>query len=149
MIVSQWLSGCKKHPSLSFILHVAFVCLFVGFQGLFRLLIETEIAGGGLWMPEATALAAIRNNIDERPQDIKSVLTNGQVQKEFFAGTAGNETKTVKAFVSGSADNALKTKPKVGITFFFFACHVSLLEPQRESKSERARKRMCLFVYGW
>ena len=68
-------------------------------------------------MPEAAALARIRDNIDERPQDIKSVLTNSQVQKEFFPGTDGNEAKTIKAFVKGSSENALKTKPKVGVVF--------------------------------
>ena len=75
-------------------------------------------------MPEAAALAAIRNNIDERPQDIRNVLMTRQIQKEFFPGTAGNETKTVKAFVNGSAENALKTKPKVGIMIYHLACHV-------------------------
>ena len=94
-------------------------------------------------MPEAAALAAIRQNIDERPQDIKSVLTNNQVQKEFFPGTAGSEAKTIKAFASGSAENALKTKPKVGVLFVFFSLyfffHLLLCaeEGVRKVKNER------------
>lgn len=65
-------------------------------------------------MPEAAALAAIRENINERPEDIKGVLMNSLVQEEFFPGTHGKEAQTIKAFAAGSAENALKTKPKVG-----------------------------------
>ena len=68
--------------------------------------------GGGLWHPEADAIAAVRNDIDTNPQQLKRVLMEEPLRREFLS-LATNEAKAVKAFVSSNSENALKTKPKV------------------------------------
>ena len=104
---------CRIHTVNYFIPHMLTVML---------------LKGGGLWMPEAAALTAIRENINERPHDIKGVLMNRKVQEEFFPGTLGKETQTIKAFAAKSAENALKTKPKVSNLL-----SVSLFNPLEKS----------------
>lgn len=73
------------------------------------------VTGGGLWHPEAPALAALRNDIDRQPQRLKSVLMNDQMRREFLNGVPNKEDKVVKAFTESptNAESALKTKPKV------------------------------------
>ena len=71
-------------------------------------------------MPEATALAALRRDIDRKPHKIKSVLMDASIRKAFF-GKVSNEIKAVKAFTDqpSNRSNALKTHPKVGTLHFF------------------------------
>ena len=70
-------------------------------------------------MPEAQSLAALRSDVDRRPQKIKRVLSDPKLRKQFFLGVGANEQKVVKAFVDQNTENALKTKPKVRRTFRF------------------------------
>lgn len=65
-------------------------------------------------MPEASALAALRRDIDRKPHKIKSVLMDAGIRREFF-GEADNEAKAVKAFLNqpSNLSNALKKHPKV------------------------------------
>ena len=65
-------------------------------------------------MPEARALAALRRDIDRRPQNIKRVLIDRDTRKDFLGGVPDDIKKAVKAFAAQNASNALKTKPKVG-----------------------------------
>jgi uncharacterized protein (DUF2461 family) len=71
--------------------------------------------GGGLWCPAAEPLSFLRRDIDRKPHNIKRVLTDAGIRKEFLGGVANDEKKAVTAFCSQSenASNALKTKPKV------------------------------------
>ncbi|KIW09353.1 hypothetical protein, variant 1 [Verruconis gallopava] len=71
-----------------------------------------SLVGGGLWMPEAAALTALRQDIDRRPERIKSVLSSAGIRKEFLGGVAKDEAKVVKRFVNEHAETSLKTKPK-------------------------------------
>lgn len=64
-------------------------------------------------MPEAGPLAAIREDIDRRPNRIKRVLADARVRREFLGGVADDQKKVVGAFVRHNAETALKTKPKV------------------------------------
>jgi hypothetical protein len=66
-------------------------------------------------MPEAAALAALRRNIDKRPQHIKAILSAAGIRKEFLGGVAKDEGKVVKRFVDEHAETSLKTKPKVSL----------------------------------
>ncbi|KAI0173549.1 hypothetical protein GGR52DRAFT_391234 [Hypoxylon sp. FL1284] len=71
------------------------------------------IVGGGLWHPEASALAKLRANIDERPHRIRRVLTNPAFRETFLPGAkAGSDKSALKAFAAANRENALKTKPK-------------------------------------
>jgi hypothetical protein len=64
-------------------------------------------------MPDAAALAALRRDIDRRPQRLKTVLSAGGIRKEFLGGVAKDEAKVVKRFVDEHTESSLKTKPKV------------------------------------
>lgn len=79
-------------------------------------------------MPESSALAALRRDIDRRPHRIKRVLTDAGLRKEFFGGIADDEKKAVRAFVSQSAENALKRKPKVSRKHFLHHQHRASVE---------------------
>ncbi|KAI8631348.1 hypothetical protein F5Y19DRAFT_27535 [Xylariaceae sp. FL1651] len=69
--------------------------------------------GGGLWHPEAAALARLRASIDERPHRIRRVLTNPEFVRVFLPNAVGKkEDKILKAFADKNKENALKTKPK-------------------------------------
>lgn len=70
-----------------------------------------SFVGGGLWMPEASALAALRRDIDRKPHKIKNVLMNSGIRKHLLGGVAADEKKAVKAFAKQNADNALKRRP--------------------------------------
>ncbi|KAF1966233.1 hypothetical protein BU23DRAFT_487302 [Bimuria novae-zelandiae CBS 107.79] len=74
----------------------------------------SSFVGGGLWMPEASALNALRRDIDRKPHKIKRILTDANIRKAFFGGIANDETKAVKAFTNQSSNrsNALKSHPK-------------------------------------
>ncbi|KAH8695066.1 hypothetical protein BGW36DRAFT_299974 [Talaromyces proteolyticus] len=68
--------------------------------------------GSGLWMPESSKLALLRDAIDRDSARLKSVLRNEGLRREFFKGIPDEERKAVKAFVSQNQESALKTKPK-------------------------------------
>lgn len=71
--------------------------------------------GGGLWHPEARALAALRQDIDQNPRRLKDVLMADGIRKELLNDAPRKLEKVVQAFVSSAtnAETALKTKPKV------------------------------------
>jgi hypothetical protein len=69
--------------------------------------------GGGLWMPEAQSVAALRRDIDRKPHKMKNVLRETRLRKEILGVTSDDEKKVIQAFVKGNASSALKTKPKV------------------------------------
>lgn len=71
------------------------------------------MTGAGLWMPGARELALLRQDIDQNSSQLKSVLRNAGLRKEFFNGIPDDERKAVKAFASQNQESALKTKPKV------------------------------------
>lgn len=66
-------------------------------------------------MPEARALSALRQDIDQKPHKIKRVLTDAGIRKSFFGGVPKDDKKAVKAFTNQSSNrsNALKKHPKV------------------------------------
>ncbi|KAG8629671.1 hypothetical protein KVT40_003536 [Elsinoe batatas] len=70
--------------------------------------------GGGSWFPESQPLARLRTNIDRRPADLKSILMNERLRKEFLNGAPKNEKKVVQAFTLSkmNAESALKTRPQ-------------------------------------
>ncbi|KAI1429851.1 hypothetical protein F5Y12DRAFT_725828 [Xylaria sp. FL1777] len=71
------------------------------------------LVGGGLWHPEAQALARLRASVDERPHRIRRVLTDPEFVRIFLPNAVGKkEDKVLKAFADGNQENALKTKPK-------------------------------------
>jgi uncharacterized protein (TIGR02453 family) len=71
-----------------------------------------SFVGGGLWMPEASALAALRKDIDKKAQNLKDVLLNDGIRKQFFSGIKKDEKLVMKAFADQNKENALKTKPR-------------------------------------
>lgn len=71
-----------------------------------------SFVGGGLWMPEAAAVAALRKDIDKRPQNIKDILLNDGIRKQFLGGVKKDEKLVIKAFADSNKENALKTKPR-------------------------------------
>lgn len=68
-------------------------------------------------MPEASALAKLRRDIDQQSHRLKDIIGDAGLRKEFFGGVGSNEKKVVGAFCSHNAESALKTKPKVSIPF--------------------------------
>jgi len=68
--------------------------------------------GGGLWAPEASAIAALRQDIDKKPMNLKNVLLGETIRKEFFGGIKKDEKLAVKAFADHNKANALKSKPR-------------------------------------
>ncbi|KAH8884645.1 hypothetical protein GQ53DRAFT_751929 [Thozetella sp. PMI_491] len=80
--------------------------------------------GGGLWHPEASAVARLRASIDERPHRWRRVLCDPAFQRTFLPdakvkkGKKGKDTKAedekaiFKAFADANKEGALKTKPK-------------------------------------
>lgn len=57
----------------------------------------------------------MRRDIDRKSQKLKTVLLDPAMRKEFLGGISKDEKKAVKAFVEQNKENALKTKPKVGL----------------------------------
>lgn len=78
---------------------------------------------GGLYMPEANAVALLRRDIDRRPQRIKATLKDEGIRREFLDGALDNDAQVVKKFVAQSSQSALKTKPKVSSIFLSRLCH--------------------------
>ncbi|KAI0554054.1 hypothetical protein F4679DRAFT_394860 [Xylaria curta] len=71
------------------------------------------LVGGGIWHPEASALARLRASVDERPHRIRRVLTDPEFVRVFLPHVVGKkEDKILKAFADKNKENALKTKPK-------------------------------------
>ncbi|KAI0514903.1 hypothetical protein F5B22DRAFT_207770 [Xylaria bambusicola] len=71
------------------------------------------LVGGGLWHPEAQALAKLRASVDERPHRIRQVLTDPGFVRTFLPSAVGKkEDKILKAFADKNQENALKTRPK-------------------------------------
>ncbi|KAI9709961.1 MAG: hypothetical protein M1820_003039 [Bogoriella megaspora] len=71
-----------------------------------------SFVGGGLWLPSAEPLAALRRDIDQRPHRIKTVLTEEGLRKDFLGGIGKDDKKATRAFAAQNSNNALKTKPK-------------------------------------
>jgi uncharacterized protein (DUF2461 family) len=80
--------------------------------------------GGGLWHPEADAVAKLRASIDERPERWRRVLMDPVFRRTFMPEVAPGKAKAAgkkeeaavkKAFAGHNQDNALKTKPKVSV----------------------------------
>jgi len=69
--------------------------------------------GCGLWNPEADALAALREDIDENADQWKEVLRAPEMRSEFLGGVQDEDGAVVKAFAHHNRESALKTKPKV------------------------------------
>ncbi|KAI0104461.1 hypothetical protein F4814DRAFT_430841 [Daldinia grandis] len=71
------------------------------------------LIGGGIWHPEADALARLRASVDERPHRISRVLMNPTFRKTFLPeAKSGKEKSVIAAFAAKNQANALKTKPK-------------------------------------
>ena len=71
-----------------------------------------SFVGGGLWMPDAQALAKLRRDIDRKPHKLKNALLDAGIRKEFLGGIGSDEKRVVKAFARHNAESALKTKPR-------------------------------------
>ncbi|KAH7075609.1 hypothetical protein BKA63DRAFT_533264 [Paraphoma chrysanthemicola] len=73
-----------------------------------------SFVGGGLWQPEASALAKLRRDIDRKPHRIKKILTNAGIRKEFLGSIPDNEKRAVRTFASlkMNQETALKRHPK-------------------------------------
>lgn len=69
--------------------------------------------GCGLWNPEADALAALREDIDENADQWKEVLRAPEMRSELLGGVRDEDDAVVKAFAHHNRESALKTKPKV------------------------------------
>ncbi|KAI0888145.1 uncharacterized protein GGS22DRAFT_93754 [Annulohypoxylon maeteangense] len=70
------------------------------------------IIGGGIWHPDAEALALLRASVDERPHRIRRVLMNPTFRKTFLPEAKANEKSVLAAFAAKNQENALKKKPK-------------------------------------
>lgn len=57
----------------------------------------------------------MRRDIDQKSHKLRSVLLDPAMRKEFLGGIPKDEKKAIKAFVEQNKENALKTKPKVGL----------------------------------
>ncbi|RMD43146.1 hypothetical protein DV735_g2013, partial [Chaetothyriales sp. CBS 134920] len=71
--------------------------------------------GSGLWMPEAPRLGILRNDIDQNPGRLRSILTEPGIRKHIFDGVAKDEKKAIQAFTSHNGESALKTRPKASM----------------------------------
>ncbi|KAH8730623.1 hypothetical protein GQ44DRAFT_700605 [Phaeosphaeriaceae sp. PMI808] len=73
-----------------------------------------SFVGGGMWQPEASALAKLRRNIDRKPHKIKLVLTNKDIHTKFLGTATNDKKKAVQAFVNLASNKsfALKKSPK-------------------------------------
>jgi uncharacterized protein (DUF2461 family) len=73
----------------------------------------TGCLAGGLWMPEAQYLTALRSEIDRRAHRLKQALHSTDLRREFLEGAADEDDEVVERFVAQNSETALKTKPKV------------------------------------
>jgi len=69
-------------------------------------------------MPDAQPLGLLRADIDRKPHKIKRILTDAGIRKHILGDIPNNFNKAIKAFASQNSENALKTKPKVGIAIY-------------------------------
>lgn len=102
------------------------------------------LVGGGLWQPEASALAKLRASVDERPHRIRRVLTDPEFVRNFLPNAVGKkEDKILKAFADKNQENALKTKPKVGSLslclsiYVHSSCRTFIIAMRRNLSNER------------
>lgn len=105
-------------------------------------LMLTRHTAGGLWMPEAPALARMRQSVDRHPERLKAVLMEARLRREFLKGAPSVEPKAVKAFCAQNADSALKTKPKVSYPQFSYLSLEQCLE-SRVSQATTTPKDSC------
>lgn len=80
-----------------------------------------SFVGSGLWCPDAQPLRLLRRSIDRRPERLRAVLVDAGIRKHLLGGISKDEKKAIKAFADQNAENALKSKPKVGtrpLSFF-------------------------------
>ncbi|KAI9044920.1 DUF2461 domain-containing protein [Aspergillus affinis] len=75
------------------------------------------IIGAGMWQPDADQLALIREDIDRNSHGLKAVLNEKDMRREIFNGVPDDEEEAVNAFLDQNKKTALKTKPKVGVSF--------------------------------
>ena len=80
-------------------------------------LLTVMTLAAGLWMPQASDVSALRQDMDQNPQRIKRILNDADVRKQFMNGIPDDEKKAVKAFVSQNQESALKSKPMVRLIF--------------------------------
>ncbi|KAL2066746.1 hypothetical protein VTL71DRAFT_2818 [Oculimacula yallundae] len=73
---------------------------------------EESFCGGGYFGCDNETLACLREDIDTRPHQFKSVLMGERLRKTFFPKVKADEGKVVAAFCEMSKMNALKKKPK-------------------------------------
>ncbi|KAL5118171.1 hypothetical protein ACEQ8H_003843 [Pleosporales sp. CAS-2024a] len=73
-----------------------------------------SFVGGGLWQPDAAALAKLRRDIDGKPHRIKEALMDAGIRSAFLGNVGQDEKKAVEAFVNlpMNQSNALKRNPK-------------------------------------
>lgn len=67
--------------------------------------------GGGYWNADSATLGCLREDIDQRSHQLKSVLMGDKLRKCFFP-VAKDEKKVIAAFCAMNAESALKTRPK-------------------------------------
>jgi hypothetical protein len=79
--------------------------------------LANSFPGGGLWQPEAAALAKLRRDIDRKPHKIKLALTNAGIRKAFLKNVANDQDKAVHAFATLAVNKstALKRHPKASL----------------------------------
>ncbi|KAL1970338.1 hypothetical protein VTN77DRAFT_5498 [Rasamsonia byssochlamydoides] len=94
---AAWSRTGKKGPYAAYYVHLQPGSCFVG---------------SGLWMPEASKLALLREDIDRNSQRLKAILRSAGMRREIFNGIPDDESEAVKAFVNQNRESALKTKPK-------------------------------------
>jgi hypothetical protein len=79
--------------------------------------LANSFSGGGLWQPEAAALAKLRRDIDRKPHRIKLALTDAGIRTGFLKNVANNQDKAVHAFanLATNKSTALKRHPKASL----------------------------------
>ncbi|KAL3424154.1 hypothetical protein PVAG01_03435 [Phlyctema vagabunda] len=96
---ASWSRGGRKGPYAHYYLHIQ-----PGGQ---------SFAGGGYYSSDTTTLECIREDIDQEPHQLKSILTSDRLRNVFFPDIKKKDDKAVvAAFCAMNAENALKTKPK-------------------------------------
>lgn len=73
-----------------------------------------SFVGGGLWQPDAAALARLRRSVDRQPERWRAMLGKEAFRRVLLPGAkAGDVEGCVRAFCRSNKEGALKTKPKV------------------------------------
>ncbi|BCR89631.1 DUF2461 domain-containing protein [Aspergillus chevalieri] len=94
---AAWSRTGKKGPYAAYYVHMQPGSCFVG---------------SGLWNPEANALAALREDIDQNSSRLMAVLKEPEMRREILNGIPDDEKEAVKVFVDHNKESALKVKPK-------------------------------------